>query len=363
MSARHRRRPATTVALAAALSAGVVLLISACGPDEVGATGSTAGSPTAAAPRSTAPTAPAAPGKPSGKPTAPAGTPAAAKSSPPASGAPGTAGRGTANSPLTVSDGTSEVLMNGTSVDFHTQVRDLAWSSSGDQAAFVNSAGDLVVSKPDGSAQRVVAKNPGGQTWSHPTWQQSAADPGIGLPVRNNLFFTVDQAGTTHLAEVSATATDATPTTLSLNAELTDPPTTLPQTGNLWPDVAGPHGTAVYANGADGHVYIRDEYTRQQGGVLTVGSEPALAPDESAVAFVSSANGHDHLFVLSLQSQGATPKDLTPNATTDYTEPAWSPDSKTIAVRTPDGVATVPANGQGAPKLTVTTPGLPAYRP
>ena len=55
--------------------------------------------------------------------------------------------------------------------------------------------------------------------------------------------------------------------------------------------------------------------------------------------------------------------DLTPHATTDYTEPAWSPDGRTLAVRTPSGTVNLPAEGTGRPAKVTSTVGLAVYRP
>ncbi|WP_327068492.1 LpqB family beta-propeller domain-containing protein [Kitasatospora sp. NBC_01250] len=348
MVARHRRRPATTVALAAALSAGAVMLLSACGPDEVAAT-----SPAQSA------SAPAA--QPAGSSHPGTAAPTAKGKSPGASSSTPADPSGTVHSPLTVSNGTPLVMMNGTSVDFHTPVRDLSWSPDGSKAAFVNGDGSLVVANPDGSGQVTVARNPGGQTWSHPTWQVNAAGDANGVAAKNNVIFTVDQGGTTHLASVPATAAGAAPAKLDLSPGIDDP--AVPQSANAWANTAGPHGiTTAYENTADGKIYLRDDYTREQTRALTAGSEPALAPDASTVVFVRSSGGHDHLFEMPLGQQNATAKDLTPNATTDYTEPALSPDGKLIAARTPTGIVTLPTDGSAAPTMTVNAIGLPAFR-
>ncbi|GAB2710544.1 TolB family protein [Kitasatospora kifunensis] len=357
MAARHRRRPASTVALAAALSVGAVMLLSACGPDEVASTSSAATPTQGASAPAAAPSHPGTASAPSAAPTAKRSTPGAPSSGASISPDPS----GTVHTPLTVSDGSPRVLMNGTAVDFHTPVRDLTWSPDGSKAAFVNGSGSLVVANPDGSGQVTVARNPGGQTWSHPSWQVNPAATADGVPARNNLIFTIDQGGSTHLATVSATASGATPTTLDLSAGIDDP--AVPQSANSWANTAGPHGsTTVYENTGDGKIYIRDDYTREQTRALTAGSQPALAPDASAVVFVRSSGGHDHLFEMSLNQQNPTAKDLTPNATTDYTEPALSPDGKVIAARTPAGIVALPADGSAAPTPAVTAVGLPAYR-
>ncbi|GAA2739368.1 hypothetical protein [Kitasatospora cinereorecta] len=267
---------------------------------------------------------------------------------------------GTADNGLTISNGTRFVVMNGTTVDFGTPVHDLAWSPDGKKAAFVDGSGNLVVAAPDGSGQVTVAKNPGGQTWSHPAWQVAAADQNTP-EARNNLFFTAEQSNVLRLMGVPATAAGGTPKPLSLGTESGDNVTSLPQTGNQWPNTGGKVGRAVYANRNTGEVYVRDEYLRQTGYSLAKGSEPTLSPDGNDVVFVRSVDGHSHLFAQHANEKAA--KDLTPGATADYTEPVYSADGKTLAARTEQGIVTLPANGSAAPTLVSGYTGLPAFRP
>ncbi|WP_035800623.1 TolB family protein [Kitasatospora mediocidica] len=375
MSARTRSR-STLVAVALIAAVTGSALLTGCGPDTpgtavaapgAGSPGQSSGpgnvasaAPISAGGSSAAPTGGARPGasaKPTGSarptsPTSPAG-PSGTVAAPSLNG--------TAHTGLTISNGTNFVVMNGTSVDFGTVVRDLAWSPDGSRAAFIDGSGNLDTSKPDGTGRVTVAVAPSGESWSHPTWQVTASGDANGVPPKNNILFAASKGGVSRLEGVLATAVHGTPAELSLNIEGGEDLPANPTTGNAWPNVGGKVGSAVYANSANGDVYIRDDYLRQQGGVYQQGSEPALSPDQLTIAFVRSVDGHDHLFAGN-GVPGQPAKDLTPAATTDYSEPAFSPDGKTIAVRTPQGVATLPVNGSAVPKLISTVAGLPAYR-
>lgn len=347
-----RRTTVTAIALIAGVT-GLNLVLTGCGPED--ATGADGANPTAT---STATGDGGTGGNGSTGGTGASGKPAgntSPKSDPPLNG--------TAHNGLTISDGTRFVVMNGTRVDFGTAVRDLAWSPDGRKAAFVDGDGDLVVSKPDGSGRTVVAKNPGDQNWSHPTWQVRLADSASGVPALNDLIFAGRKDGVTRLYDVPANGHNARPAVLGLGHYSEENAKPLPQTGNVWPSAEGDHGSAVYANSADGQVYIRDDYLRQQGAAVAKGSEPAGAPDEQeGFVFVRSVGGHDHLFRETPGGNGPVFKDLTPGATTDYTEPAFSADGRTIAARTPNGIVTLPADGSKAPVKVSGYVGLPAYR-
>jgi hypothetical protein len=269
---------------------------------------------------------------------------------------------GTAHNGLTISNGTRWVVMDGKRVDFGTDVRDLAWNPSGTKAAFLDSFGNLDVANPNGSGRVVVVKHVAGQTFSHPTWQVANADRADGVPAKDNLIFVASKGGTTRLETVHATAHDARPALLPLEHYAGPGETANPMTGNAWPNSGGGYGTIVYDNTHTGDVYIRDDYIRQQGGVLVPGSEPSLSPNGEEVVFVRSVGGHDHIFEENLNSSKPVARDLTPHATTNYTEPTFSPNGKSIAFRTPSGIDVMPDEGRGAPVKVSGYTGLPAYR-
>ncbi|MFJ5922528.1 hypothetical protein ACIQF6_07925 [Kitasatospora sp. NPDC092948] len=366
MSARARLRRSAAVAFVSAITAGSALLLTACDPSADAnaaksgtATPTHAVSPSAAV--STSPSAAATPtadATPSASASAPA-SPAASESAPAAapSATPTKAALNlTKGTGLTISNGTRYVVMDGKVVDFGTVVRDLAWSPDGKHAAFIDGAGNLQTSNPDGSHKVLIAKAPSGVTWSHPTWQVTVAD--VYDKGRTNLFFTADDHGTLRLLGVPAQA-GGTPAVLSLNTFSDEHAKPLPQTGNLWPSSTGAHGAAVYANRNDGQVYLRDDYLRQQGTAVTKGSQPA-ADDAGDLVFVRSVDGHSHIFERT-NDAGHQERDLTPHASVNYTEPVISHDGKTVAFRGPDGIYTVPAKG-GTPKKVSDTVGLPAFR-
>ncbi|ACU70509.1 hypothetical protein Caci_1588 [Catenulispora acidiphila DSM 44928] len=306
---------------------------------------------------------------------------AAAPSSASTSSAPSTSApsalNATGGTGLTVSEGGSKLLMNGTSVDFGTQVHDPAWSPDGTRLAFIDGGGNLVVANADGSGRTEAAHNPGGQTWSHPTWQTTQADSADNLPPRNNIFFASTAGGAT-LWEVSTDAHDAQPKQLSLGGYPGQGNTPPSKTANDWPSGGGRYGGAVYEheNGSSSDVYIRDDYLRQQGGLaIKNASEPdyvlvgssATHEGTPEVVFVRQVGAHKHVFVESIQTStggsAAAARDLTPHATTDCTEPAISPDGKTVAFSTSSGVVSVAADGTGNPAFVTHAPGFVAFRP
>lgn len=346
MSARHgnRRSTAAAIALTAAVTAGAATLLTGCGPAATRVVGA---------------------GAPAGSASAAAGGAGSSSSSAPSPSSAPTKTRarvlnGTASNRLTISNGTSKVVMNGTVVDFGIVVRDIAWNPNGTRAAFIDGNGNLEVSDPDGSGRVLVARAPSGETWSHPTWQVVKADKQYGIPAGSFLYFAAAKGGVQHVDSVSLATGHAAPAAITVGGGVDTP--ALPQAGYTWPSGDGDGHSITFANSGDGEVYVRDDYLRTQSGKVTSGSEPAISPDARSVVFVRSVGGHDHLFVEQLQEQNATARDLTPDATTDYTEPTWSPDGRTIAARVTDGVATLPADGSSAPTRVSSYTGLPVYR-
>nr|WP_031078856.1 PD40 domain-containing protein [Streptomyces sp. NRRL WC-3742] len=344
MSVRNRFGSAAAIALTTTVSA---VLLTACGPD----TSDPVAAPTSGAPVATGSAGPG------------------GKTGSPAPGGKEINGTTAANH-LTISTGTPTVALNGTTVDFGTAVRDLAWSPDGKKAVFINGDGDLMTANPDGGGKVVVAKHPAGETWSHPTWQRATKDTGGDTSANaterfRNLVFASDKGGTLRLETIPVKSVGGTPEVLTPhnseggNENIPQPP----QAGNTWANAGGQRGEIAYANTPAGEVFIYDTYIRPNTHSMGKGSQPALSTDGEHLVFVRSVNGHDHLFSRSPLDGPKSEKDLTPSATTDYTEPVWSPDGRTIAARTPDGIVTLPSDGSAAPTQVSTIKGLPSYRP
>jgi len=268
---------------------------------------------------------------------------------------------GTKGNGLTLSDGGPYVVMNGTVVDFHIDVRDLTWNPAGTKAAYIDSYGDLETANANGTDRDIVAIHPAGTVFSRPTWQVTHASDIVGEnPALDNLIFVATAKGTSRLESITATEHFGRPTLTYLFPHPGMAP--LPQTGNAWPSAGGPSANALFGyDNTNGEVYVVDDYMRTHGYAIGKGSEPAVSPNGDEIAFVRSVAGHDHLFVESLNSQAAA-KDVTPSVTTDATEPTWSADGSTLAFHASGGTYTVPATGATAPVRVSSYTGVPAYR-
>ena len=347
MHARHRRT-STAVALAAA---GTALLLTGCNAKTVTSAAGTGTTSATASPSGSA----------SSAASSSASAPATASASASAKATPVPVVNGTGDNALTISNGTDQVVMNGTVVDFGTVVRDLAWNPGGTKAVFVDGSGNLDVSNPDGSDRVTIAVNPGGQVWSHPTWVVTPTKPlGYYNPAGQTIYFADSVNGASRVAYVSATGVDGKPATIPLITGFGPGSPVVPKAGYAWPSGKGEY--TAFANSGSGDIYIQDSYLRTMVSTLTQGSEPAVSPGGDEVVFVRSVAGVDHVFEQAIGRKATTTAvDLTPGFPQDATEPTWSPDGHTVAFRTPAGTDTV-AIGGGAPVQVSTYTGLPAYR-
>jgi WD40 repeat protein len=144
-------------------------------------------------------------------------------------------------------------------------------------------------------------------------------------PVQVDLSATATQAAT----ETAAPPTDQLPTP----TDTPEPPPTVSDAGSPTPTASPQSGTQFIAYMRDGQLLVTDVSNGVPGGTTqyTVAGQSdkvtdiAWSPSGEFIAFVSAAQGEQHVFYI--YALGASsPTDLGPGSA-----PAWSPDSKSLA--------------------------------
>lgn len=283
---------------------------------------------------------------------------------------------GPADSTLTISDGSSTVLVAGKAVTFPTTVTDATWAPNGSRLAYVDGRGDLVSSLPDGSGVRVLAHGGPGIALSNPTWSSDGAGVAFAESV-NGVF------GPIKLAKADGYGTSASGGGDG-SAVVSD--WTMGDGGAYSsPDaVYVPDGTSPALSLVPNFVFqktpvgaampeiwgIRNYAHEAVQYKIGDGTQPTVSPDGKKVAFVDR-NGHVDVVDITDQTHPSPPKVLTQGTTAEH--PTFSPDGSKITFETvfirnegatpmPRDVESVPAGG-GSATVESTTGGVPAYRP
>lgn len=284
---------------------------------------------------------------------------------------------GPADSALTVSDGSSTLVVGGTAHALPTSVTDAAWAPDGSRLAYVDGRGNLVSSRADGSDVRLLAEAGAGGVISHPSWMSDGGSVLYALSV-NGAFGSIKFAEADGYGKAISGGYDA-----SYGGEI---PATL-DGANSSPDVFfTPSGTHVWSTqehivyqhvasgGGAPEIFIADPQLQPMGFKIADGSQPTVSADGNFVAFV---NPSGQIAVIDLREGAAasglrTPKVLTADASHKQ-HPTFSPDGSRIAYEafTPGSagasdkakdVESIPAAG-GAPAVEWAKPGMPSYRP
>ena len=255
---------------------------------------------------------------------------------------------------LLVSDGTDQVRIGDQTVKFPTTVTDAAWSPDGSQIAFVDADGNISASRVDGSGRRVLTKAASGVVRSRPSWS------------RDLIFFAEKRPdGTSALVAVPGNGCPG--AGQPADAKDWDMDT---GDGTSYVDLSpsaslgkGPSRVAFQHNEPGGpEVWFNDTHQRQPDTYKVVpGSEPALLPDGSKLAFVGT-NGQVYV-----RTGTTSPVQITFGADKPH-RLAWSADGKQVAYATGTGTAGVieavgispGANSNPATKLS-DKPGVPAF--
>ncbi|MBB5870207.1 phage baseplate assembly protein gpV [Allocatelliglobosispora scoriae] len=255
-----------------------------------------------------------------------------------------------------VSNGTKTVLIGGVEVTFPTTVTDASWSPDGSRIAFVDGDGNVSTAKPDGSALKVLTKKAkSGVKRSRPVWDDQnivfAAQEG-----KKSRLMTVPSSGYTSVAfesdgEFAAYVGSGEEDDVNSAPSASATPVGRYGLGELAFQHQGAKGPEVWV--VDGNQ--REPYSSKRA----VGSEPALSPDGTAVAYVNTAGQ-----IAVTTNKGKTVQ--VSFGTAKPTHLVWTPDGARVAYSTATGIesvdAKVPAGTKAnPPKQVAAKPGVVTF--
>jgi hypothetical protein len=284
---------------------------------------------------------------------------------------------GPADSSLTISDSTTRMLVDGQPLTFPTTVTDATWAPNGSRVAFVDAAGDLVSTLPDGSGLRVLAHGGPGIAISSPSWNNDGAGVVFAESVNGTTgplkVAKADGYGTNESGGGGGSVVANVPNT-SDGASYSAPDAVYVPDGTnpAWSVVPNYVYQKDTAGGSGPEIWSVRNFARQaQPYKVADGTEPTVSPDGKTVAFITSMN---QLAVVDISNpfQPSAPKALTHLDGFKLSHPTFSPDGTKIAFETsyvrmgapamPNDVEAIPAAG-GSPAVVSAHPGVPAYRP
>ncbi|NUR61172.1 MAG: hypothetical protein HOV87_21300 [Catenulispora sp.] len=276
---------------------------------------------------------------------------------------------GAANSPLTVTNGTQNVVMNGRAVPYAGSIDRGAWAPDGSRIAYVRGDGAVVTERAGGQGLVVVAPPKAGVTRSHPTWFAGGT----------TIAFAEQSGGTKKIMAVPAFTAEGGTAQEVEAVELRGADfASIASGAEVAPDSNGTLIAFQHQDAGTGHqqIWVQDYYGRGSDGshlAADNGTDPTISPDGKTIAFLRADGSSDkQIWTVSYDAGDenhpvGTPVQLTHDAH-DHLSPTFSPDGSRIAYENGPGngaaatdVQSIAKDGSGQ-RQEWNAPGVPAYQ-
>jgi hypothetical protein len=253
---------------------------------------------------------------------------------------------------ILISDGTEVVTIGDQKVTFPTKVKDAVWAPDGSRIAFIDADGNLATARPDGTG----LIHPAGVGKTKTTGNERPAWYG------STILYTGWVSGKSQIQRRNAAETAPQWQQEQEDWGRLETGSDFPQgevrnaSASYFGESQDPHGRVAYEHetAKGDEVWVLDYNQREPSSTkIADGTEPALSPDGSKVAFVGR-NGQVQVAPAGGQKHPA--KQVTFGAATP-SHLVWTTDGARIAYSTPAGVqsvAAVPAGAKSNPAEKVT---------